>query len=66
MLCEKRGYVSADGKPAFDREDREVARRNEKEKEILLVKCYVGRSALSEVTANVEKAVFAVVLCAHV
>ena len=39
LLCEKCGYVNADGKAAFDWEDREVARRNEKEKEILLVKC---------------------------
>ena len=39
VLCEKCGYVSADGKPTFDWEDREVARRTEKEKEVLLVKC---------------------------
>ena len=32
VLCEKRGYVRDDGKSAFDWEDREVARRNEKEK----------------------------------
>ena len=38
MLCERCGYVSADGKPVFDWEDREVARRNEKVKEVLLVK----------------------------
>ena len=39
MLCEKCGYVSADRKPTFDWEDREVPRRNEKEKEVRLVKC---------------------------
>ena len=48
MLCEKRGYVSADGKPAFDCEDREVARKNEKEKEILLVKCSCQKKKCSE------------------
>ena len=48
MLCEKRGYVSADGKPAFDWEDREVARRNEKEKDILLVKCSCQKKKCSE------------------
>ena len=48
MLCEKLGYVSADGKPAFDWEDREVARRNEKEKEILPVKCSCQKKKCSE------------------
>ena len=57
LLCEKRGYVSADGKPGFDWEDHEVFWSN----------IYVRRrSARREVTANVEKAVFAVVLCAQV
>ena len=39
MSCKKRGYVSADGKPAFDWEGYEAARGNEREKEILLVEC---------------------------
>ena len=70
VLCEKRGYVRDDGKSAFDWEDREVARRNEKEKEkeILLVKCSCQKKKCSErsITANAEKALFVVVLLAHV
>ena len=48
VSCEKRGFVSADGKPAFDWQDREVARGNKKEKEILLVKCSCQKKKCSE------------------
>ena len=48
MSCQKRGYVSVDGKPAFDCEDREAARRNEKQKEILLVKYLCEKKKCSE------------------
>ena len=59
MLCKKRGYVSADGKPALDWE----------EKEILLVKCSCQKKKCSE-RSNCKcrkvAMVFAVVLFAHV
>ena len=45
MLCEKRCYVSADGKPGFDWEDREVFWSN----------IYVRRSALRESNCKCSK-----------
>ena len=67
MSCKKRGYVGTDGKPAFDWEGHEAARRNEREKEILLVECSCQKKKCSEQSNyKYRKGVFAVVLCGHV
>ena len=67
-IYEKYGYIGVDGKQAFDCfwNDRQAAGKNEKEMEILLVKCSYQKKKCSERNScQYRKTVLAVVFSVH-
>ena len=66
VLCEKCGYVSMmENQLSIGRIVKLLGEMRRRRK-FFWSNVHLRRSALSEITANVEKAVFAVVFCAHV